>query len=102
MVPWFSVGAWSVQLLMICSVASVESGWVEDEVAAAFAEAHKRGETVLFPIRIDDAVLKTEKPWAARIRNRLHIGDFTQWKDRNAYERALERLLRDQRMVNNH
>jgi hypothetical protein len=90
------------KLLLICSVASVESGWVEDEVAAAFAEGHKRGETVLFPIRIDDVVLETEEPWAARIRNRLHIGDFTQWRDRNAYEKALERLLGDLRMASNH
>ncbi len=24
-----------------------------------------------------------------------HIGDFTRWKDRNRYRKALERLLRD-------
>jgi TIR domain/Pentapeptide repeats (8 copies) len=88
------------KLLLICSEASVDSGWVEDEVATAFAEGHKRGETVLFPIRIDDTVLETEKAWAARIRNRLHIGDFTQWRDRNAYEKALEHLLGNLRLAN--
>ncbi len=83
------------KLLLVFSAASVESEWVEDEVNAAFAKERERGETVLFPIRIDDAVMTTKEPWAAKIRNSRHIGDFTCWSDHGAYEKALERLLRD-------
>ena len=67
------------KLLLVCSAASVESEWVEDEVNAALAEERARGNPVLFPIRIDDAVMETEQPWAARIRNSRNIGDFTRW-----------------------
>jgi hypothetical protein len=33
--------------------------------------------------------------WAADIRRQRHIGDFRQWKDRDAYQKAFNRLLRD-------
>lgn len=83
------------KLLLVCSAASVESEWVEDEVNAALAEERGRGEPILFPIRIDDAVMGTGEPWAVRIRNSRHIGDFTRWSHTDAYEKSLERLLRD-------
>ena len=31
------------------------------------------------------------------IRQKYHIGDFTQWKQHDAYQQALSRLLRDLR-----
>ena len=33
----------------------------------AFEEERKRGKTVLFPIRLDDAVMDTNEPWAAKL-----------------------------------
>ena len=50
---------------------------------------------MLFPIRLDDAVIETDEAWAAHIRRTRHIGDFSQWQDPDAYQRALKRLLRD-------
>jgi hypothetical protein len=50
---------------------------------------------VLFPIRIDDAVMEAPQPWAADIRRSRHIGDFSAWKDHDSYRRGFERLLRD-------
>ncbi len=85
------------KLLLVCSAASVKSEWVEDEVDTALAEERARGNPMLFPIRIDDAVMETEEPWAVRVRNSRHIGDFTRWKHHGAYEEAFERLLRDLR-----
>jgi hypothetical protein len=32
---------------------------------------------------------------AAPIRRTRYIGDFTRWKDNDAYQKAFERLLRD-------
>jgi hypothetical protein len=45
--------------------------------------------TVLFPIRLDDAVMKTDRAWATDIRRTWHIGDFCHWKDLDAYQKAL-------------
>ena len=50
---------------------------------------------VLFPIRLDEAVMKTSKAWAANLRRLRHIGDFTGWKDHDDYQKAFGRLLRD-------
>ena len=58
-------------------------------------DKHKEGRTVLFPIKIDDAVMESKQAWAAAIRRTRHIGDFTKWKDHDSYQRAFERLLRD-------
>ena len=33
--------------------------------------------------------------WVADIRRQRHIGDFTQWKEHDAYQQAFTRLLRD-------
>jgi hypothetical protein len=52
---------------------------------------------VLFPIRIDDAVMDTKQAWAASIRRTRHIGDFTKWTEHANYKRAFDRLLRDLR-----
>jgi hypothetical protein len=32
------------------------------------------------------------------IRGQRHIGDFTRWKEHDAYSKALEKLLRDLRV----
>lgn len=82
------------KLLVILSEKSVESEWVEDEVETALEEEKKRDKLVLFPIRIDEAVMETDKAWAKKVRHR-HIGDFTNWKDHDSYQKAFERLLRD-------
>jgi hypothetical protein len=40
-------------------------------------------------------VIKTTKPWAGKLRDNRNIGDVRRWKDHDAYEKALERVLRD-------
>jgi len=82
-------------LLLILSEHSINSEWVEDEVEAAYEQERQRGKTVLFPIRLDSAVIDTDKAWAAKLRRSRHIGDFTQWKDHDAYQKAFDRLIRD-------
>ena len=46
-----------------------------------------------FPVRLDDTVFEAEAAWAADIRRTRHIGDFTRWKDHDAYQKAFERSL---------
>jgi uncharacterized protein YjbI with pentapeptide repeats len=83
------------KLLLILSKNSLRSVWVESEVERAFAEERRRKQTVLFPVRLDEAVMETEEAWATEIRDTRHIGDFSRWKDHDAYQQAFERLLRD-------
>jgi uncharacterized protein YjbI with pentapeptide repeats len=83
------------KLLLIFSKASIASEWVEDEVSTAYAEERSRKQVVLFPIRIDNAVISTAEPWAVKLRDGRNIGDFRQWKKPEAYQKGLERLLRD-------
>jgi hypothetical protein len=83
------------KLLLILSKASIASEWVEDEVNKAYAEERSRNETVLFPIRVDDAVMSTNEPWAAKLRDQRNIGDFRQWDKPAEYKKSLDRLLRD-------
>ncbi len=83
------------KLLIILSENSLNSTWVESEVEKAFEEERKRKQMVLFPVRLDEVVMETEEAWAAEIRRTRHIGDFSQWKDHDAYQQAFERLLRD-------
>ena len=83
------------KLLLILSKHSVESDWVEQEVETALARERQEKRTVLFPIRLDDAVMEIEVGWPALIRNTRHIGDFRNWKDHDAYQKAFGRLLRD-------
>jgi uncharacterized protein YjbI with pentapeptide repeats len=83
------------KVLLVLSQNSVDSDWVEDEVQKAFANERDRKQLVLFPVRIDDAVMKTPEPWARKLRDQRNIGDFRRWKDHDAYKESLERVLRD-------
>ena len=82
------------KVLLILSEHSIKSDWVEDEVTAGFEEERKRGQIVLFPVRLDEMVMETNEAWAAKLRARL-IGDFRRWKDHDAYKDSFERVLRD-------
>lgn len=84
------------KLLLILSEHAVKSEWVEREVELAFErERQPPGALVLFPMRLDNAVMQTNTAWAGDIRRIRFIGDFRQWQDEAVYQRALQRLLRD-------
>ena len=83
------------KLLIILSRHSVGSEWVKDEVEHAIDLEKERKQSILFPVRIDDAVMESETGWAGNVRRQRHIGDFTRWKDHDAYSKAFDRLLED-------
>jgi hypothetical protein len=87
------------KLLLILSEDSVSSYWTEAEVETALERERRENRTVLFPIRIDDAIMIGTSGWAATIRRMRHIGDFTNWTDPDSYSKAFERLLRDLKVV---
>ena len=84
------------KLLLVLSEVSVGSQWVEQEVETALARARApEGRTVLFPVRIDDAVMEIKSGRPTLLKNTHNVGDFTRWKDRDSYREAFNRLLRD-------
>ena len=88
------------KLLLVLSASSVTSQWVEQEVETALERERREGRTVLFPIRVDNAIMTTKDGWPTFIRNTRHIGDFTRWKQHDDYQKAFERLLRDLKAEN--
>ena len=83
------------RLLIILSENSISSPWVEREVEAALERERAENRTILFPIRLDDAVMSSRKGWAGNLRRQRHIGDFRDWEDRRKYGTALQKLLSD-------
>jgi hypothetical protein len=83
------------KVLVILSEDSIKSGWVGDEVTKAFEEERKREQTVLFPIRLDDAVMETNEAWASKLRRDRNIGDFTRWKEHDEYQKSFAGVLRN-------
>lgn len=83
------------KLLLLLSEHAMESSWVEDEVEAAIEKEQRQQREVLFPVRLDESVMQTTHAWAAKLRRTRHIGDFMNWTDPQAYQIALDRLLRD-------
>lgn len=83
------------KLLLLLSEHSIASDWVADEVEAAIEKEQRQKREILFPVRLDDAVMHTSRAWAAKLRRDTNIGDFTNWTDPHAYQAAFDRLLRD-------
>ena len=61
----------------------------------AFEQERRDNKTVLFPVRLDDAVMETQNAWAADVKRTRQIGDFRDWKNHDSYQKSLERLLGD-------
>jgi len=85
------------KLLLVISKHSINSQWVEKEVETAFEEERKRKRTILFPIRLDSAVMDTNQSWAADIRRTRHIGDFTGWENSLSYQKSFDQLVQNLR-----
>ncbi len=83
------------RLLTVLSTSAINSEWVESEVENAFEEERRRKRSVILPIRVDDAVLTTDRAWAAEIRRTRRIADFTQWQKAREYALALDKVIND-------
>ncbi len=82
------------KVLLLLSEHAVSSPWVKHEVQIALAREIAQDCTILFPLRLDQAVLQTNQDWAARLRETRHIGDFTGWQNDDAYQETFSTLLR--------
>jgi hypothetical protein len=83
------------KVLLVLSQASARSPWVSLEVRNALQLERERRKTVLFPIRIDNAVLGVfDLPKFDRLREK-YVSDFSDWQDPGRYRQAFSRLVRD-------
>lgn len=82
------------KMLVVLSQSSVRSRWVEREIVIARQKERKEHSRVLFPVRLDNEVMTATSPVLTQVRE-YHIGDFRDWKNRDSYQHALSRLIRD-------
>ena len=83
------------KLILVLSESSISSHWMEQEVERVMERESRMNRTVLLPVRLDDAVMMVKSGWAGDIRRTRHVGDITQWRDHDSYNKALSRLIRD-------
>ena len=83
------------KVLLVLSSRSVNSAWVRAEVANALTVERARNRTVLFPIRVDDAIFSVRGVPEIEQLKEKYILDFTNWQDRQLYQRSFSKLVRD-------
>jgi len=84
------------KLVVILSEHSLQAKPVLYEIERTVAREKKSKRSVLFPIRVDDAIFT----WRDKLKDELlkaHVGDFSRWKTKAGYDAALKRLLRELR-----
>jgi len=89
------------RVIVVCSEAALRSGPVLREISRAVRREDQltaQGEPadVLFPIRLDDAVLHWDHPLQADVLDKPVL-DFRNWRDEHGWNAAFERLLTDLR-----
>jgi hypothetical protein len=83
------------KLLIVLSESSITSELVEREITTALRKEKEQKKLVLFPIRLDEAVMQSQVGWAAYLKDTRHIGNFTKREQPEEYQKAFQRLLRD-------
>jgi hypothetical protein len=93
------------RLLLIVSIHSINSEWVRTEIDKARRRELREKHRMLFPVRLVD--FETLRDWecfdadtgkdSAREIREYFIPNFSNWKDFDSYQAALQHLLRDLR-----
>ncbi len=79
------------KFIVVLSKASLNSRYVKEEVEAALSKEETK--SVIIPVRLDEAVMGTNKAWAKTIREMKVITDFSNWKKPKSYHESLQKLL---------
>ncbi len=87
------------KVVLLLSQFSLESSWAFLEGYMVFSMEQVENRTMLFLIRLDNAVMQPELDgWFAGIRQQRSIEDFEGWEKRDdVYQQGLARLLHDLR-----
>lgn len=81
------------KVLLVLSHSSIRSNWVNVEIQNALKLEEARNQTILFPVRLDDAILQANVPGIERVMEK-YILDFRDWHNKSSYQRAFSRLVR--------
>jgi len=81
------------KMLLIISSISIHSKWIEKVFKTALSRELVADKKILFPLLIDDIVMKMDIGWASAINQSSHTADFTQWRNQDFYNTALEKLI---------
>jgi hypothetical protein len=83
------------KLAVVCSENSLRSPAVLREIERGLQREDREKKNVLFPIRLDDFIFQGwEHERKADVVNKV-VGDFLGWKDHDAYQKSLARLVSD-------
>ena len=83
--------------ILVISKDSLKSQYVEQEIEKALELKRNNKEITIFPIRLDNEILKIKLGWANYLKNTLNIGDFTNWENKTSYKMSFQYLLKDLR-----
>jgi hypothetical protein len=83
------------KVLLVLSAASINSNWVKHEIKNGFELEQKRNKTILFPIRIDNAIFESTSNYSLNLIKDNFIVDFSNWNDQKSYQLAFKHLVRD-------
>jgi uncharacterized protein YjbI with pentapeptide repeats len=83
------------KVVLVCSENSLQSAPVLRELERALQREDAEKKNVLFPIRLDDYVFDGWQHERKADVVKKVIGDFTHWKDPDAYAKGFARLLHD-------
>ena len=83
------------KLLVVLSKFSIESAWIQKELQAALAEERNQNRPVLFPLRLANSGMDTEKKWLANLQQTHQTYDFTAWENWEAYYNQFYLLVDD-------
>jgi len=81
------------KVLLVLSKDSVRSEWVKYEIRNALKLESARRKTVLFPLRLDDAVFSASNEREIQNLRQKLIVDFSNWPEKAEYRRAFKRLV---------
>jgi hypothetical protein len=84
----------SDKVIAVLSRHAVASRWFRQEVDSALEFEGGRGDTFVFPIRTDDAILETEDKFWQVMKDR-HIANFNEWSNTQSYRRSFAKLAKD-------
>jgi hypothetical protein len=88
------------KLVVICSEQSLQSPAVIREIERALQKEDElarqgKDDEVLFPVRLDDYIFANWQHYRKADVLSKNVGDFRNWTDPDAYNKCLNRLLRD-------
>ncbi len=83
------------KVLVCCSLASLTSGWVDQELAAAFEIERREGKKIIIPLDLDGYLFDGWKSGKAPLVRERVAADFKGWQSDHAkYEEQFERVVK--------